>query len=182
MDALSPVNDFYTDDAWQKTMRERFFVPHYRETFAAFGFLDGDREFDRAMQKHGIDTIVLSHVGATHTIEEKIARYKGKVYDAIAVETRSCTLPGMEKDGWIITAKAEFLLYGIETAEGDLDTLLVDMNQLKSWFAENYQNYPPHVMPDKNRSECRIVKINDIMAGVPKCRRFLLKAAPLAPA
>lgn len=175
MDASSPINDFYTDDAWQKEMRDTFLVPYYRETFAGFLLFDGKDDFSLSMQARGIDTLTWRSSAALHSFEEKMARFKGKVYDAICLETHTCTVPGHIEKGWMYYCEAEFLFYGIETGQGDLDCLLIPFKKLQPWFWDHYREFPIHVMPGKNRSETRVVKIDRIIAAIPTTRRLLFE-------
>jgi len=170
------MNDFTHDDEWQRDIRDRSLALNfYGNTALARGLdLDGPAVFlDRhqlaleIQQRYKFDTIIRSRRGPIF-IEEKIVRWKGYDYTAIAVETKSCTLPGRETDGWIVTSRADYLLYCMLTMESDLHCHMWPMAKLRAFFLPRIEEFYEHVETERNRTASRIVPIATINnAGVP---------------
>ena len=163
------MNDFAADDRWQREMRDRFLFGNLYPRFAT-KFMPVDSQ---SMQCSGIDTVVQWR-GQDRLcyVDEKIVRWptdrsgspRERGYNAFFIETKSCTLPGHESSGWIHHAATDQILYcfaGRPPAE-TMVCHLIDMGDLRRWFAANEARYPLSRMPDKNRSEGRIVPILDV--------------------
>lgn len=158
------MNEFIADDVWQRRMRDEILVPgFYQRVFHGKFHL-----FDRMMdaQHQGIDTVVERGDELIY-IEEKIVRYKGRRYEAFALETKSCTVKGREKDGWMVTGKADILLYCFETFESRLDCWWLDFPALKAWFLPIADRFAFSRTEQINRSEVRVVPIMDVRKAVP---------------
>ena len=122
------------------------------------------------------DTLIQKEAWVSHGIDEKIVRwpeYKGKPHTAFFLETRSCTNEGHESDGWMLTGKADKLLYAFEIKDLGLVAYLIDFPRLQTWFQEAYL---PHladshknrwVMREKNRTEGVLVEIATVVSHVP---------------
>lgn len=150
------MNDFTTDDAWQRQMRDKYLLPHYRRHFADFHFCDTLVD----EQRRGIDTII--KIGSKRfTVDEKIVR---KQYDAFALETKSCTVPGHEKTGWMFYGDADLLLYCFFIDAG-LDCYMMDFQKLRKWFWTCESTFAPFQMDTKNKTAGRVVPIRDVHAA-----------------
>ena len=157
------MNDFIIDDVEQREVRNQILVPTFYERFFAgrYAFADSDM----ALQKRGIDTVIKNKKSDVY-IEEKIVRWKGRTYTAVCLETKSCTLPGLESAGWMHYSEADFLLYCMRTEDGSLNAYLIQFSLLKEWFWEKYDSWPLHVEKDRNRTASRIVSLDAIRDGV----------------
>ncbi|UPK03141.1 hypothetical protein [Bradyrhizobium sp. 170] len=169
------MNDFIRDDKWQRPMRDAYLVPFYQRTYSGFLLLD-DGRFSRQQQETGIDTLVWRADRIPIAVEEKIVRAPDRrdPYDAICLETDSCTSPGFMRSGWMWYARCDVLLYCMHQRDDSLDCLWIDFPQLHDWFWPRVKDFPPTRMADTiNRTECRVVPIADITAAV-RLHRFRL--------
>jgi hypothetical protein len=167
------MNDYQRDDAWQREMRDTFLVPYYGKKFAGFVLLDKG-PFARDQQRRGVDTLFWDDELALFGIEEKIVRYKDRAYSAICLETETCTKPGRIARGWMWYSAADYLLYGMQTAAGDLDCLWIDFAALHKWFWPREKDFRISVMADTiNQTASRLVPIEAIAENV-QLRRFTL--------
>ncbi len=157
------MNDFIIDDVEQREVRNQLLIPNLYERFFAGRYAVADS--DMALQKRGIDTVVKNKKSDVY-IEEKIVRWKGRTYTAVCLETKSCTLPGLESPGWMHYSEADFLLYCMRTECGNLDIYLMQLQHLKEWFWEKYNSWPLHVEKDRNRTASRIVPLDAIRVEV----------------
>jgi hypothetical protein len=165
--------DFRRDDLWQRAVRDRLLVPFYRGRRERFVLLDGDGAIVRELQRRGVDTLVQADDGGVLSFEEKIVRWRGRAYDAIVLETQSCTTPGYESAGWIRMSQADRLLYAFQTEIGGLDIL--DILALRAWFAPREQNFPSYgPLATLNATEGRVVPIAAILENVPARRHAVL--------
>lgn len=177
---------FDADNAWQRGVRNRILVPLFYRKHSADGryvFLDKGRIADVLQRKHEVDTIIQSRDGGVVAVEEKIVRWKGKVYDKFFLETKSCTNVGHESDGWMVYGSADYLFYCFSRDERDsaLDCYLVDFQKLKEWFWPRCERWSEFVMPfTPNHTAGRLTPIAEVVAEVPSWR-FELRA-PDAPA
>ena len=165
------MNNFKNDDTWAKQKRDTILVPEYYEKYCKGRYLLIDEStvptpvFWYLQRQAGIDTIISKDKRAIG-IEEKIVRYptyKGEPHTAYTLETRSCTVEGHERDGWMKTSRADFLLYCFETDDGSLDCHSIKMSALQTWFWQclegNWNMFPTHTMKNENKSETKIVNI-----------------------
>lgn len=162
------MNDFVDDDKWQREQRDRYLVPlYYRKCFSSFQLCD--RLPDE--QRRGIDTIIT--IGRTHrwTIDEKIVRKK---HTAFVLETKSCTVPGYEKPGWMFTNDVDRLLYCFSVPNG-LDCFMIDFHKLHSWFWAHENTFPSFQMDTKNRTAGRVVDIGLVERAGFIIRNFELR-------
>lgn len=176
---------FLVDDAWQRSVRDGLLTPHYRKWFRGFVYLDTGRLTKYLQKKYAIDTFAELKDGRAVGIEEKITRCPGpEPYEAICLETQSCTMAGHEAPGWMEYGNADYLLYARAVhPEGRkcdsamckawcercwLDVDLIDFPELKQWFWEHekqFQQFGPVEPP--NNSIGRIVPLDAIRECIP---------------
>lgn len=188
-------NDFHADDEWQRKVRDEHLGGFYRQIASHVMYLDvhdeqGDDSCVMAMQKElGVDTLAVID-GKILGIEEKIVRWPedSEPHTAYALETDSCTLPGRHKDGWMCYSAADTLLYAFEQEDGTLLADLIPMQPLRYWFWETVTrpmfektkqryrlyDYPMHQMATGNRTEVRIIPIEDVWEAVEGCLCYLI--------
>lgn len=171
------MNDFASDDAWQRDMRDRILVPGFYEVRALHGhryvFMDKGRCARLLQKRLAVDTVMQTRANGTVCIEEKIVRWpekKGEPHTAFFLETESCTVPGYESPGWMTYAEADYLLYCFEQQDGGLDCYLIDFPKLRKWFWERDTTFPYSRQPEKNQTAGRVVPIKVVRAAVPTWR------------
>jgi hypothetical protein len=163
------VNDWLEDDKWQKEQRDVLLAPFFYGQHARDGryvFMDKGRLATVLQKRFAVDTVMQCKSGASVCIEEKIVRWKGKVYDAICLETHSCTKEGHESDGWMVYGEADYLLYCMQQADGSLHAYLIDFPKLKEWFwprVDSFAVFGP--LKTLNATKGRVVPLADIHAG-----------------
>ena len=166
------MNVFVRDNEWQKGLRDRILAPGFYGSYALGGryvFIDKGALATKFQREYAVDTILQGKGGAAVCIEEKIVRWpkKDKPYSAFTLETRSCTVPGREKDGWMKYGEADYLLYCFANrTESALHCYLIDFPKLKEWFWPIVENWPITVTEQINRTECRVVPITEVEANV----------------
>lgn len=118
-------------------------------------------------------------------IEIKTVNSTEKYYTRLFAETRSCTLPGRESNGWMhINTKgesggseADLLAYVFLRRNRSLEMYVYDLPQFKQWF---WQCVPTckwqlWTMPDQNMTEGYLVPLLEIQnAGIPTHRYLIL--------
>lgn len=165
------MDEFARDNDWQAAMRDRFLVPFYEKKWRGrYRLLDG-----REMQgRIGADTAIFT-AGGVIRIEEKIVRWPGYEYLDFCLETMSCTVPGREKEGWMRTSNADWLLYCFSQKDDrGLLCYLMDFPTLKVIFTENEECFKVFGPLDTlNRSSGRKVPIR-IIAKAMKVYKFSL--------
>jgi hypothetical protein len=138
------------------------------------------------LQHRGIDTIFQVSADESKCLEEKIVFMKtDEVYSRIFLETESCTVPGLESDGWMHHTEADELYYGIVTKNEQAMFLYIvhEFQKVRTWFFQMYElyllyeHYPnsyPHLdvlkkrymrdtRPTENRTSGLLVPITDII-------------------
>lgn len=171
------ANDFERDNIWQRGVRDRILAPAFYGVFATEGryvFVDKGRLATMFQKRFAVDTFVQGREGAALCIEEKIVRWpeRNEPYTAFCLETRSCTVPGRESDGWMRYGQADYLLYAFQQADDSLIVYLVDFQKLQEWFWPReglFKKFGP--LDTLNRSEGRVVPIVAVRANVPTYRR-----------
>jgi hypothetical protein len=166
---------FDTDNAWQRGIRDRILAPNfYREhaTDGRYVFIDKGKLATLLQKQFAVDTILQGSDGAAVCIEEKLVRWKGKVYSKFFLETKSNTNPGHEAPGWMVYGKADYLLYGfVQEGEQSVILHLIDFPGLVAWFWPIHERYEAFVMPYTfNHTEGRLVPIVDVQANVKTWR------------
>ena len=173
------MNDFASDDAWQRGVRDKILAPSFYGEHAVEGryvTIDKGRLATILQQRYAVDTIVQGRDGAAICIEEKIVRWPGYRYASFFLETKSCTVPGHESPGWMFYGEADFLLYCFQLEDESLDCWLIDFPQLQTWFWPREPSFPYHQMKKRNKTGGRLVPVADVHRGVPTWRRKV--AAP----
>lgn len=198
---MAKPNDFHADDAWQRGVRDKHLKPFYEKIGKNYIMLDPQNGEDTAtmyiQRELGIDTILELDSGRVMGVEEKIVRWpeSGKPHTAYALETYSCTVSGIEKDGWMWYSAADVLLWAFEQDEDWLVVDVIPFQPLKQWFFESvgrdrgaqpdgsykiavqryrFYDYPMFQMPTKNKSEVRVVDVSHVFDAVEGCRRYLV--------
>lgn len=172
---------FCEDNQWQREIRDRILAPNLYGKYSVGGryvFLDRGGMASLLQKRHAVDTIMQRGAGEAVCIEEKLTRWKGRAYSNFFLETKSCTVPGHESDGWMVYGSADLLLYGF-VQEGECSVLcyLIDFQQLKQWFWPRHETYPRYVMPNTtNHTEGRLVPIEDVRNSPVSCKRFSIRA------
>jgi len=147
------MNDFYIDDRYQREKRDAILIPYFYERWFGGHYQLCDGKPD--LQSRAIDTIIFRDKEQT-TIEEKIVREK---HDAITLETKSCTVEGYEKTGWMFYGEADRLLWCFPLGIEGLDCWWIDFPALQKWFWPREKTFPPFKMKTKNQTEGRVVKL-----------------------
>ena len=176
------MNDFRSDDAWQRDLRDRILVPQFyqRRTNGRFVMMDKGRLATFMQRRAAVDTIAQANNGEAVSIEEKIVRWPGYAYNAFCLETKSCTVPGHESDGWMVYGKADYLLYCFHQADDSIDCHMMKFQPLKEWFWQREHTWPVFQMATKNRTRGRKVPISEAHAAVPFIRFQLSEAEAAA--
>ena len=109
------------------------------------------------LQNKGIDIV---DIKTKETYENKVRRKK---WDDFALETKSCTVRGYEKDGWMKYSCANWLIYGFDLVTS-IELYQIDFRKLRAWFwnDDNFLNYSTIITSQINRTESRIVPIEDV--------------------
>ncbi len=167
------MNDFRRDDAWQRGVRDAILAPGFYGKYAVDGryvVIDKGALATQLQRDYAVDTIAQGKHGAAVCIEEKIVRWpekRGRPYDCFSLETKSCTIPGHEKPGWMFYGRADYLLYAFQQRDCTLDVWLIDFPKLQSWFWPLEATFPIFRMKERNMSAGRVVPINDVQNAVP---------------
>lgn len=174
------VPSFHNDLQYAERSRERLdrhFYPRMAADgrFVPLGRSDGSMYLQT--EAH-IDVIVASHSGGSVTVEEKLVRWPGYEYTALAVETHS----NLERtggqavgDGWIATSRADYLLYAFEQPGGRLKVWVFDLPGLRQWFAPRVGAFPySDTRNDFYTTRCRVVPLSSIPARLVRVRAKLV--------
>jgi hypothetical protein len=159
---------FHVDNEWQSRMRDAILQPFYERAYP------GQYEFIEHCDPRGgggVDTIVNGR-----KVDEKIVRWprngdgtpRAKPYNAFALETMSCTVEGLERDGWMKTNVVHYLLYCFSAFhEHSMNCYQIEFKPLQEWFLPRESEWPCWRSKEVNRTECRIVPIIEVRANVP---------------
>jgi hypothetical protein len=164
------MNNFHEDHAWQKNIRDSILAPHFYGKYSVGGryvFIDKGALATQLQRDFAVDTIAQGKDGHAVCIEEKIVRWKGREYEAFSLETKSCTVPGHEKTGWMEYGQADYLLYAFQRPDFDLNVWLINFPKLKDWFWKNEPHFPSFKMKSQNCTAGRVVPISAVSANVP---------------
>jgi len=153
------VNDFASDNAYQRGKRDSILVPYLYERY--FHGLYRLCDHDRTLQLSGVDTII-STMRQTVTIDEKIVR---KQHTALALETWSCAVPGYVKPGWMFNSDADRLLYCFAFDEAMLDCWWFDMQKLIKWFWPIERTFKLFRRQERNKTAGRVVPLKNLRAS-----------------
>jgi hypothetical protein len=157
------ISTFMAKNTEQRRLRDLFLPTYYKAMF------DGEYEFIEygdARANGGVDTIA-----GGKRIDEKIVdwpKHKDDPYDAYALETMSCTVPGYKRPGWMWTNNVDYLLYCFASKDKlVLACHLIDFRQLRKWFYDqDLEQWPLWVSDEDNRSACRIVPFEELQEAV----------------
>ena len=163
------MNDFRSDDAWQRDLRDRILVPQFyqRRSPGRFVLMDKGRLATFMQRRMAVDTISQGRNGEAVSIEEKIVRWKGRHYTAFCLETESCTVPGHGSSGWMAYGEADYLLYCFHQIDDSLDCHLINFQRLKEWFWPLEETWQVFQMTERNRTRGRLVPISHVESAVP---------------
>lgn len=168
---------FHEDDAAQKRVRDLVIGPGLYGPFSKEGryvYIDKGRLATTLQKQFAVDTIMQRHNGDAACVEEKIVRWPGYPYRALTLETKSCTVPGHESDGWMVYGQADLLHYAMCQADGNVLSHIIDFPKLQEWFWRGVQGFKETITDQHNRTACRIVPINEIeKAGVGVFKRMI---------
>lgn len=169
------MNDFHTDNEWQRAKRDAVLRPYYGRAAFEGRFVFLDRGDLAAMLQHrGVDTIVQCGQNRVICIEEKLVRWPGYHYDAFCLETASCTVPGHERHGWMHYGQADYLGYGFEQRCGGLEFYMIRFPELRGWFWPRIEQFQGFQMETRNKTCGKKVPIKDVeAAGLVTMKRFL---------
>lgn len=172
------MNIFSRDDGWQKGIREKVLKPFYKKhSFESrFVFADKGTLADILQKELAVDTVLQKPGNEIVSIEEKIVRWPGYQYTAFTFETWSCTVSGRERKGWMYTAKCDYLLYCFTQEDESIIAYSIPFPKLQTWFFKNnhFERYRTTTTEQINRTECRVVPIQDVTKALPETKRFAL--------
>lgn len=163
------MSRFHLDDDLQKRVRDAVIGPGFYGPFSMDGryvFLDKGRLATDLQKRFAVDTILQGRKGDAVCIEEKIVRWPGYAYDAITLETMSCTVPGRESDGWMRYGKADWINYAMCQEDGNVLCYLISFPALQEAFWPAHQSFRETTTDQHNRTTCRIVPLDWIRAKV----------------
>jgi hypothetical protein len=168
------ISDFQRDDKWQRHVRDSLLAPGFYGSYAVEGryvFIDKGQLATLLQKRFAVDTILQGRDGAAVCVEEKIVRWKGYDYNAICLETESCTVAGYESPGWMHYGQADYLLYGM-MKRAQLEVHLWDFPALKAWFWPQADAFPIFYMKDTvNHTRGRKAPLDRAIAEVPYWHR-----------
>lgn len=176
------MNEFVRDDRWQRIKRDNLLQPYYRNICedGRFVFLDKGKLADRIQREEAIDTILQLRNNGVLGIEEKLVRWPGYKYLSYTFETKSCTVEGREKQGWMYYSTCDYLLYGfVQEDNASIVAHLIPFPKLKAWFFEDnrYLGYRAFVTDQLNHTETRVVPIADVWGAIPGCKEVIITEA-----
>lgn len=160
---------FHTDDALQKQVRDAVLGPGLYGTYSREGryvYIDKGALASVLQKRFAVDTVVQGRRGDAVFIEEKIVRWTGRPYTALTLETKSCTVPGHESEGWMAYGQADFLNYAMCLADGNVLCRLIDFPKLKAAFWPVEETFRETISTQHNRTACRIVPLRWIAENV----------------
>jgi hypothetical protein len=177
------MNDFDRDYAWQLEQRDTILAPHFYGRYALDGryvTIDKGRLGSILQKRFAVDTVVQGRKngGASIFIEEKIVRWpkeRDEPYTSFCFETKSCTVPGRESDGWMVYGQSDCLDYAFQMKNGDLDNWLLNFPKTQEWFWPREKEFSPFLMKDTiNKSAGRVVPIQMVQeAGLVLDHRLI---------
>lgn len=174
------MNDFYTDDSWQRQIRDKTLAPYYKNISndGRFVFLDKGKLATKLQREFAIDSILQGKRNSVVGIEEKIVRWPGYKYTSYTLETMSCTVSGHEKQGWMYYSTCDYLLYCFMQADSiSIVAHLIPFQKLQKWFfdGDRYKPYRSSFTNQINRTETKIVPIEDVWNAIPECKELNIK-------
>jgi hypothetical protein len=169
------MNKFIKDDSWQKKIRNKILQPYYKKISynQRFVFVDKGILADKLQREMAIDTIIQLKNNGILGIEEKIVRWPGYEYQNYTLETWSCTVAGLEKQGWMYYATCDYLFYCfVQNGDDSLYIHVIPFSKLQNWFFEHnrFENYRSFITDQVNKTETKIVPIKDVWDAIPECK------------
>ena len=167
---------FHIDDRLQKQVRDAVIGPGLYGPFSQDGryvYIDKGRLATTLQKQYAVDTILQGEAGAVVCVEEKIIRWAGRVYTAITLETKSCSRPGFERDGWMVYGQADFLNYAFCQENGDVLCYLIDFQKLQAAFWPAIDTFPETTTTQRNRTKCRVVPLAWVADNVGGSKRYI---------
>ena len=159
---------FAGDDKYQRELRDRYLLPYYERMAHEGRYITADGSSGTAsmlQREMHVDTLVQTKDSLV-SIDEKIVRWPGYEYEQYALESWSCTIPGKHSLGWMYTCRADLIAYCFERPDGLLMHLL-PFGKLQAFFIESKNEYRTWRSEQINRTECRLVDIEDVRdAGI----------------
>jgi hypothetical protein len=156
---MSPRNELESDDAWQRQVADRLLKPILRaHAFEGQMYFFGcSSPVSKLLQQCAhVDAMTLSN-GGDLSLELKIVRWPGVKhgkpawcgYSAFFLETWSSSVPGYERQGWMTTCIADWLLYCFCSAREDrLDCYPFPMGKLRAWFFKHEKTLKESKVPN----------------------------------
>jgi hypothetical protein len=180
------IPEFIRDDDWQHHLAVAVLDPFYRSR----GWQVERYPGDHPMQRLHVD-VTLGKADKRHRIDEKIIRGRrdGRPATKISLETRSCSVPGRERPGWIAREEPSeatvLLVCNSDVADlgpaawravTELDCVWIPFNPLREWFwQQGEEHWEAQDNGQANHSLSRKVPISEILRAIPGARRFLVE-------
>lgn len=173
-------NNFENDLCFGKQyypLLEVLFKHYFYES--RYVFIDKSRFSTLVQKRLHVDMTAQVAIDESAGIELKVVRWplKESPHTRFCLETRSCTNPGYESPGWMETSQADFLLYAFVIDGIGLDAYIINLPLLQQWFSACLQRDPEkwyiHTMTSGNRTESRLVPIEEVVTLIPTTR-FLI--------
>ena len=148
---MRPLNELQIDDAWQREVFDRLLAPVLREATyqGQIIFLDIATSVASLLQRRAhVDAVAQLPKGGTMSLEFKIVRWpqarQGRParlhWGDFFLETWSCSVPGHEARGWLVTSLADILLYcQCSFDERSLDCFPLPLQRLRKWCAQHWE-------------------------------------------
>jgi hypothetical protein len=165
------MSRFHIDDAAQKAVRNVVLGPGLYGPFTMEGryvYIDKGNLATVLQKRFAVDTVLQGRGGECWFAEEKIVRFPGYEYDAITLETKSCTVAGHESDGWMVYGQADWLVYAMCQGDGNVKCYIINFPRLKEkfWAAIDSENWHETISKQHNRTACRVVPLSWIEKNV----------------
>ncbi len=163
------MSRFHTDDGLQKGVRDAVIGPGLYGPHSLDGryiFLDKGRLATILQRRYSVDTILQTQSGEAVAIEEKIVRWPGYKYDSLTLETKSCTVPGHESDGWMVYGDADWLNYAMCQEDGSVLCYFIKFPELKDAFWRDVDLFQETRTTQHNKTVCRLVPLHWIHVNV----------------
>lgn len=167
---------FDIDNGGQRRVRDLVLGPGLYGPFSQDGryvYIDKGRLATILQKQFAVDTIAQSPSGAAVCIEEKIVRWPGYPYLQLTLETMSCTVPGLERDGWMRYGKADILNYAMCLDDGNVLCRLIPFKKLQDAFWPMANRFEETITSQNNRTASRKVPLSWIKENVGYRRRLI---------
>jgi len=154
------LNELELDDLWQRSVFDRLLEPVLRQSAYRnqIVFADIKNPVAAMMQRLAhVDAIVQLPDG-TMSLEIKLVRYPRypdgtpsfNHWRDFFLETWSCTVPGHESRGWLITSQADYLLWGqVSLNEDSVNCWPIPFARLRRWVGRHKRELPERQVPNR---------------------------------